>query len=241
MDTQTTVIAIAVAGAIAVGMVSCATRCVANRMQDAEGPAIEAPATEEEVPVTRWRIPEPEGITDGLRTRAWEAADGSGVTLSVRGGTLVERSAAGDVAVTAFQVLVESEGIVGVRCVGPEGATFDDELKLDDEDGTTTVSSGAFRLAGTYRERESSGTVRIEGVPEAYLALVGDWQGFAHGVEAFCSLWVPDAATATFFPEVSLDTASGRVTATLSCDDPASTTVTVTWDGTTFEVSSDGR
>lgn len=50
-----------------------------------------------------------------------------------------------------------------------------------------------------------------------------------------------DAETATFFPEVSLDTASGRVTATLSCDDPAATTVAVTWDGTTFEVSSDGR
>ena len=241
MDRQTTVIAIAVAGAIAVGMVSCATRCVANRMQDAEGPAIEAPATEEEVPVTRWRIPEPDGTADGLRTRAWEAADGSGATLSVRGGTLVERSAAGDVAVTAFQVLGESEGHVGVRCVGPEGATFEDELRIGSDDGSTTVSSGAFRLVGTYRERETAGAVRIEGVPEAYLALVGDWQGFAHGVEAFCATWVPDATTAAFWPEVSLDTASGRVTATLSCDDPASTTVTVTWDGTTFEVSSDGR
>ena len=54
-------------------------------------------------------------------------------------------------------------------------------------------------------------------------------------------IWVPDAATATFSPEVSLDTASGRVTATLACDDPASTTVSVAWDGTTFEVSADGR
>jgi hypothetical protein len=104
-----------------------------------------------------------------------------------------------------------------------------------------TVSSGAFRLAGTYVEAEGAGTVRIEGVPEAYLSLVGDWQGFAHGVEAFCATWVPDAATATFSPEVSLDTASGRVTATLACDDPASTTVAVAWDGTTFEVSCDGR
>ena len=104
-----------------------------------------------------------------------------------------------------------------------------------------TVSSGASRLAGTYVEGEGAGTVRIEGVPEAYLSLVGDWQGFAHGVEAFCATWVPDATTATFSPEVSLDTASGRVTATLACDDPASTTVSVAWDGTTFEVSADGR
>lgn len=241
MERGTTIVAIAVAGAIAVGMVSCATRCVADRARDAEAPAIEAPATEEEISVTRWRIPEPDGTADGLRTRAWEAADGSGATLSVRGGTLVERSAAGDVAVTAFQVTDESEGTVAVRCVGPEGATFEGELRLGLDDGAATVSSDAFRLAGTYREREAPGTVRIEGVPEAYLALVGDWQGFAHGVEAFCATWVPDATTAAFWPEVSLDTASGRVTATLSCDDPASTTVTVTWDGTTFEVSSDGR
>lgn len=241
MDRQATLIAIAIAGTIAVGMASCATRCVASRATGPEPPSAEAPATEEEVPVMRWRIPEPEGVADGLRTRAWEAADGSGATLTVRGGTLVERSAEGDIAVTAFQVLGESEGIVEVRCVGHGGATFDDELKLDEEDGTTTVSSGAFRLSGTYRERDARGTVRIDGVPEAYLALVGDWQGFAHGVEAYCSLWVPDAEVATFFPEVSLDTASGRVTATLACDDPASTTVTVTWDGATFEVSSDGR
>ncbi|MCH3943934.1 MAG: hypothetical protein LKE37_09905 [Atopobiaceae bacterium] len=182
-------------------------------------------ATEEEVATTRWRIPEPEGEADAVRTRAWEAADGSGATLSVRGGTLVERSAEGDLSVTSFQVLDESEGLVGVRCVGPEGATFDDELRLGRDGGRMTVSSGAFRLAGTYVEAEGAGTVRIEGVPEAYLSLVGDWQGFAHGVEAFCATWVPDAATATFSPEVSLDTASGRVTATLACDDPASTTV----------------
>ena len=163
MERGTTIVAIAVAGAIAVGMVSCATRCVADRARDAEAPAIEAPATEEEVPVTRWRIPEPDGTADGLRTRAWEAADGSGATLSVRGGTLVERSAAGDVAVTAFQVTDESEGTVAVRCVGPEGATFEGELRIGLDDGAATVSSGAFRLAGTYREREAPGTVRIEG------------------------------------------------------------------------------
>ena len=240
MERRNTIIALAVAGAVAVGMVSCATRCVARRGQG-EHPAAGAAATEEEVPVTRGRIPEPEGEADAVRTRAWEAADGSGATLSVRGGTLVERSAAGDVTVTAFQVAEESEGLVRVRCVGPEGATFEDDLRLGRDDGRVTVSSGAFRLAGTYVEAEGAGTVRIDGVPEAYLSLVGDWQGFAHGVEAFCATWVPDATTAAFSPEVSLDTASGRVTATLACDDPASTTVAVAWDGTTFEVSADGR
>lgn len=240
MERRNTIIALAVAGAVAVGMVSCATRCVARRAQE-EPPQDAQVATEEEVATTRWRIPEPEGEADAVRTRAWEAADGSGATLSVRGGTLVERSAAGDVTVTAFQVAEESEGLVRVRCVGPEGATFEDDLRLGRDDGRVTVSSGAFRLAGTYVEAEGAGTVRIDGVPEAYLSLVGDWQGFAHGVEAFCATWVPDATTAAFFPEVSLDTASGRVTATLACDDPASTTVAVAWDGTTFEVSADGR
>lgn len=240
MERRNTIIALAVAGAVAVGMVSCATRCVARRAQD-EPAAAETVATEEEVATTRWRIPEPEGGADEVRTRAWEAADGSGATLSVRGGTLLERSAEGDLTVTSFQELGESEGLVEVRCVGPEGATFDDELRLGRDGGRMTVSSGAFRLAGTYVEADGAGTVRIEGVPEAYLSLVGDWQGFAHGFEAFCATWVPDAATATFSPEVSLDTASGRVTATLACDDPASTTVSVAWDGTTFEVSADGR
>lgn len=240
MERRSAVIAIAVAGAMAVGMVSCATRCVARHV--GEGPAPEErAATEEEVTATRWRIPEPEGLADELRTRAWEADDGSGATLSVRGGTLVERSASGDVAVTSFRAEGESDGAVRALCVGPEGATFEEELHVGERDGAMTVSSGAFRLCGAYREAAGGGTVRIDGVPEAYLTLVGDWQGFAHGVEAFCALWVPDAEVATFFPEVSLDTASGRVTATLECDDPAATMVSVTWDGTTFEVSCDGR
>lgn len=134
MERRNTIIAIAVAGAVAVGMVSCATRCVARRAQD-EPAAAEAVATEEEVATTRWRIPEPEGGADEVRTRAWEAADGSGATLSVRGGTLLERSAEGDLAVTSFQELGESEGLVEVRCVGPEGATFDDELRLGRDGG----------------------------------------------------------------------------------------------------------
>ena len=170
MERQTMVIAIAVAGAVAVGMVSCATRCVASRVQDAETPAVEAPATEEEVPVTRWRIPEPEGITDGLRTRAWEAADGSGATLSVRGGTLVERSAAGDVAVTAFQVLGESEGHVGVRCVGPEGATFEDDLRLEypdpehsqEEERYLTIGLVHDVLTVVYCDRENAATGEMD-------------------------------------------------------------------------------
>ncbi|MBR3385005.1 MAG: hypothetical protein IKG69_07370, partial [Atopobiaceae bacterium] len=166
MERRNIIVAIAVAGAVAVGMVSCATRCVARRVQD-EPAAAEAVATEEEVATTRWRIPEPEGEADEVRTRAWEAADGSGATLSVRGGTLLERSAEGDLTVTSFQELGESEGLVEVRCVGPEGATFDDELRLGRDDGRVTVSSGAFRLAGTYVEAEGAGTVRIDGVPEA--------------------------------------------------------------------------
>jgi hypothetical protein len=240
MERRSAVIAIAVAGAMAVGMVSCATRCVARRAGE-EPAREERAATEEEVAATRWRTPEPDSLADELRTRAWEATDGTGATLSVRGGILVERSASGDVAVTSFEVASESGDVVSVRCVGPEGATFENELRVTREGGAMTVSSGAFRLCGTYREAGRGGTVRIDGVPEAYLSLVGDWQGFAHGVEAFCALWVPDAGVATFFPEVSLDTASGHVTATLACDDPAATMVSVTWDGTTFEVSCDGR
>ena len=37
MERRNTIVALAVAGAVAVGMVSCATRCVANRAQDGEG------------------------------------------------------------------------------------------------------------------------------------------------------------------------------------------------------------
>lgn len=238
MDRRNAMVALALAGALAVVMVSCATRCAARRAGQ-ESPQEETVATEEEVPVTRWRIPNPDGATDEVRTRAWEADDGSGATLSVRGGTLVERSASGDVAVTAFQVLEESPGSLSVRCIGEGGAVADREIEIGE--GYSAVSSDAFSMAREYREAAGAGTVRIEGVPEAYLSLVGDWQGFAHGVEAYCALWVPDAEVASFFPEVSLDTASGRVAATLTCDDPASTTVRVTWDGTTFEVSSDGR
>ena len=43
MERRNTIIALAVAGAVAVGMVSCATRCVARRGQG-EQPAAEAAA-----------------------------------------------------------------------------------------------------------------------------------------------------------------------------------------------------
>lgn len=239
MERRTAAIAIAVAGAMAIGMVSCATRRAARRVD--EETRIEAAPSEDAAPAASWRIPEPDGLADELRTHAWEASDGSGATLSVRGGALVERSASGDVRVTAFDVLEESEDGLAVRCIGEGGAVSEHSITVAEADGSMEIGSSAFRLAGSYREAEPMHEVRIEGVTESYLALVGEWQAFAQGVGAYCTLWVPDATRASFFPEVSLDTSTGKVTATLDCDDPASTTVTVVWDGEAFEVSSDGR
>ena len=40
MERRNTIVALAVAGAVAVGMVSCATRCVARRAQDEPAAAV---------------------------------------------------------------------------------------------------------------------------------------------------------------------------------------------------------
>ena len=239
MDRNSRIIAVAAVGALIVIAVSTAARIAMRRA--AEARAEDVPI-EEEAPaeaIARWRIPEPEGLADEIRTHGWTSEDGSS-ELCVRGTTIVERRG-DEVQVTSFSVASEEGDSLSVLATAPDGSAQAGEIRLVREAGGLRLESGVFRLSGAYLQHEVAARVRIEGVPERYLELVGDWQGFAHGVEAYCETWVPGALTATFAPDVVLNADTGIVTATLVCDDAASTAFTVSWDGATFEVSGDGR
>lgn len=234
------VILIAAVGAVLVLALSTAVRLAIRRSAESAGEPAQAEAqavSEETVAVARWRIPEPEGLADEIRCTGW-AGDG-GWELAVRGGVIYERHGE-EVLATAFQVVSAEGDALHVLVAGTDGTREGDIVITRTAEGLR-VESELFRGARSYRQREVAARVRIEGVPERYLELVGDWQGFAHGVEAYCETWVPGALTAAFSPEVTINADTGMVSATLVCDDAASTVVAVEWDGATFEVRSDGR
>ena len=100
------------------------------------------------------------------------------------------------------------------------------------------VSSDAFQVSQSWVPVPSGDSeVEVAGVDEAYLDLVGgDEAGLEEAVAGWCSAHVVAATRATFDGEVYLDTKTGDVTATLTCDDPGETILSVTWASGAFKV-----
>lgn len=241
MNRNRKIILAAAIGAVAVLIASSAVRAyISHRMGEAEQPA--EVKTAEEIPVekaSRWRIPEPEGLADELRTHGWKAEAGEAV-LCVRGDTLIETDGSG-MHITAFTVTFEEGDSLEAMAVDATGEVREGSITLTRDADGLSVSSELFALSSTYVQSETVGKVHVQGVPELYLELVGDEKTFVRAVEEYCATWVPGALSATFFPEIVIDTDDALITATLVCDDAASTSIAVVWDGATFEVTNDAR
>lgn len=234
MDRKNKIMLAAAIGAVVVLVASSAVRCAVTRT--ASGPA-EAPASEQ---AQESDMGAREKAMDVLRGHSWRSEKDASASIEFREGSFVETKGK-QATVTAFEVTGASEGddwaSVEVSFVR-DGAQGDAILLVEGREGSLKVSCDAFANAGAYVEgKAAEGPVSVSGVMEPYTSLIdGRTDELASAVAEHCRSKVPAATKAEFDGEVFVDVKGGRVSATFTCDDPARTILSVTYDGQSFKV-----
>lgn len=115
------------------------------------------------------------------------------------------------------------------------GAWADVSFILEGEEGSRRLDCDA--LDGSPFTEDPAQGFALSEVDPGFVELVGGDRG---ALEAAVAEWArgnaPDATGASFDREAYIDYASGQVTATFTCSDPAATEVTVSYDGSAFSV-----
>ena len=234
MDRKNKIMLAAAIGAVVVLVASSAVRCAVTRTvaESSEAPASEQ-AQESDMGAAGKAM-------DVLRGHAWRSEKDASASIEFREGSFVETKGK-QATVTAFEVTGASEGddwaSIEVSFVR-DGAAGDAIVMVEGREGSLKVSSDAFANADAYVEgKASEGPVSVSGVTEPYTTLIdGKSDELASAVAEHCRKKVPAATRADFDGEVFVDVKGGRVSATFTCDDPARTILSVTYDGESFKV-----
>ena len=100
------------------------------------------------------------------------------------------------------------------------------------------MSSDEFKVSKKYSEDVAEGTVSVSGMDEAYIGLVGgDAEPLRKALAAYMAKNVPQAASASFDGEASVDFNAKTVSAAFHADDAARTVLVVTYADGKFTVS----
>lgn len=243
MDRKSRAAAAAAAGAVAILVLAGAGRCTAATLEAPGSP--EAPA----------RAQQAEGACDDtdddaagaetamtalqtLESRAWVAPGDASKTMTMSGGVITESDGT-NTRTTAYEVASESDGKVALTLTRADGSQLAAEVSVSGEGDGAECSCDAFLVSLEWRAVPThEGLIDVTGVDDAYLALVSD-DGTA--LRLAVGLWAqshaPLATSASFDGEVFVNTKTGEVTATLTCDDPGQTIASVKWSAGTFAVT----
>ena len=100
------------------------------------------------------------------------------------------------------------------------------------------MSSDDFKVSKKYSEGVAEGTVSVSGMDEAYIGLVGgDAEPLRKALAAYMAKNVPQASSASFDGEASVDFNAKTVSASFHADDAARTVLVVTYADGKFTVS----
>ena len=111
-------------------------------------------------------------------------------------------------------------------------------LIFDRSGGAATMSSDDFKVSKKYSEDVAEGSVSVSGMDEAYIGLVGgDAEPLRKALAAYMAKNVPQAASASFDGEASVDFNAKTVSASFHADDPARTVLVVAYADGKFTVS----
>ena len=103
-------------------------------------------------------------------------------------------------------------------------------LIFDRSGGAATMSSDDFKVSKKYSEDVAEGSVSVSGMDEAYIGLVGgDAEPLRKALAAYMAKNVPQASSASFDGEASVDFNAKTVSASFHADDPATTVLVVAY------------
>ena len=240
MEKKTKALAVAAAGALAVGIALSAASC-ALRPAATEQPAPQETAPmEEAVQGQSENASATTGAYELACSKAWKSDAGS---LQMSKGMVVEKGADGRIHVLTVSEAKEADA--GEQALITVSGTDEDSqaaatwtLVLDRSGGAATISSDGFKVSKAYTEDVAEGSVSVGGMDEAYIGLVGgDAEPLREALASYMARNVPQATSASFDGEASVDFNAKSVSATFHADDAARTVLTVTYANGAFTVS----
>lgn len=239
MEKKTKALAAIAAGALTIGIAlsvaSCALRSAGTDQQTvqeeapveeaAQGQGAEAPAA-----LTSYEL---------ACSKGWKSDAGS---LQMSKGMVIEKGADGKIHVLTVSEVEEDAGKQAVFTVAGTDEDSQDSvtwtLIFDRSGGAATMSSDDFKVSKKYSEDVAEGSVSVSGMDEAYIGLVGgDAEPLRKALAAYMAKNVPQAASASFDGEASVDFNAKTVSASFHADDPARTVLVVAYADGKFTVS----
>lgn len=184
-----------------------------------------------------------ETVFDEVKDLSWVSEGGAGSILQLTDSMLVERAADNTLSALSFASCVEEagEGQAMLSLEADDGSEATVIVGLDGEGRPASLVSDSFAFSHEYvvdpRGPSGGEGLSVEGVPQEYLALVGeDEDALVAAISAYALARHPSASTASFDGEVYLDMVEDEVHASFHLDDPSSSVITVSWDGSSFGV-----
>ena len=227
--------AVAAVGAVTILIAASVARCAAARGSGAGG----SEPTQTEAAVTT-EDPATSETTTALARLAsceWMGPDDAAMRMTLADGRLVETDGTSTY-ICSYEVVSDGPAQAELDVLRADGTHVTADVTVTGVGDAMRVSSDAFQVSQSWVPVPSGDSeVEVAGVDEAYLDLVGgDEAGLEEAVAGWCSVHAVAATRATFDGEVYLDTKTGDVTATLTCDDPGETILSVTWASGAFRV-----
>ena len=239
MEKKTKALAAIAAGALAIGIAlsvaSCALRSAGADQQTvqeeapveeaAQGQGAEAPAA-----LTSYEL---------ACSKGWKSDAGS---LQMSKGMVIEKGADGKIHVLTVSEVEEADAgkqavltVAGIDEDSQDSVTW--TLIFDRSGGAATMSSDDFKVSKEYTEDVAEGSVSVSGMDEAYIGLVGGAEPLRKALAAYMAKNVPQAASASFDGEASVDFNAKTVSASFHADDPARTVLVVAYADGKFTVT----
>lgn len=240
MNRKNRIILVLAVGAVVILAASTIVRCSLSGDDSQVGQTVPATQAQQDANPDEDQTRSDEGTVkaedamDILKGSVWTSA--SGATVTFKDARYVESDGTRS-AMSAFDVKSitqnSSQTEVLLALDRTDGMSKESLVLLRQAaNGTWSVSSDDFQISTTYAQGSPTvAAIQVVGVNDEYRELLGGTtDALQEAVASYARTHVPSATKATWTRELVVSYADGSVTSNFTCDDAASTMLTVAYD-----------